>query len=192
MRRIMPFMAILAVFAFYMAGFAGGFRIAAAQDVTPEVTAQPTAEVTPVVVVTPVPVPAPAPFDVNVVLPYVGGALVVAILGIIGVAGTGLLLLFRSTPAAQFLSKTVLPPLGDAGVKAFEDYSKLTPQTFDDDLAKQLRSEWEAFKQQMTSDVMNLTTSPTLAASVASKDEVDDLKRQINFLSQRLTDLPKG
>ncbi len=151
MRRFLPIMAILAVFALYMVGFAGGFQIAAAQDSTPESTVEPTAEVTPVVVVTPV--PTPAPFDVNVVLPYVGSALVVAILGIIAVAGTGFLFLFRSTPAAQFLSKTVLPPLGDAGVKAFEDYAKVTPQTFDDELAKQLRAEWEAFKQQMTSDV---------------------------------------
>lgn len=131
-----------------------------AQDTTPEplATVQATlngnpVEATLVPVGTPAPVEQAKPFDVNVVLPYLGAALVVAVLGIIAVAGTGLLLLFRSTPAAQFISKTVLPPLGDAGVSAYETYAKLTPQPWDDDLAVQLRAEWEEYKKQMTADI---------------------------------------
>lgn len=138
-----------------------------AQDVTPEAT--------PVVTFTPAPVVTPAPYDFSVVLPYLGAALVVAVLGIITVAGTGLLLLFRSTPAAQFLSKTVLPPLGDAGVAAYETYAKLTPEPFDDDLAKQLRAEWEAYKKQLTEDVQTLVSramKPNITLDAAIADQL--------------------
>lgn len=143
------------------AAFAG-WSVAAAQDVptvnapTQEViitatplpetpTAEPTAE--------PTPGPVENPIDATLILPYVGAMAVIAVIGMIVLGGAGLLLLFRSSPAVQFIGKTLGPPLGDAGVAAYEEYARNTPQPWDDELARQLRAEWEGFKKKLLQDV---------------------------------------
>ncbi len=115
---------------------------------TPDVTLEPTAP------------PVENPVDATLILPYVGAMGVIAVIGMIVLGGTGLLLLFRSNTAVQFVGKTLAPPLGDAGVAAYEEYAHSTPQPWDDELAKQLRAEWEAFKKKLLEDV---------AAQIASK-----------------------
>jgi len=132
---------------------------------TEEVTAEPTA---------PAPGPVENPVDATIILPYVGAMAAIAVIGMIVLGGMGLLLLFRSNPAVQFIGKTIAPPLGDAGVAAYEEYARNTPQPWDDEIAKQLRAEWENFKKKLLEDVKAQVATQVTAQVMPAVDKAMD------------------
>jgi hypothetical protein len=141
---------LLIVFAFALPTFAQDETPTAEGGVIVEPTALVTVEPTVEVILTPEPTPEPAPpADPNVLIPYGLVALVVGILAFASVAGGAMYLLFKSQPIAWAVAR----PLADAGVDAYGNYVKTTPDKYDDESYAALRREWEAFKLKMSQDV---------------------------------------
>lgn len=86
----------------------------------------------------------PRGIDFDVLGPYIIAILIVVVLAVVAIAGTALILLYRSTPP---IVQAVLVGAIDKMVELVQQYTENSAPTWDDSLGDMTAEEWKRLKQ---------------------------------------------
>ncbi|MCA9325041.1 hypothetical protein KDA23_03175 [Candidatus Saccharibacteria bacterium] len=151
--RLLQFVAVVLVAFLLLSGVANAqdefSTNTPVMDVTATVNGEPV-EATLVAPVDDVPAPAPAvSLTFNDILPALLMVIVVLVIGLVGIAGTSLVLLYRSLPP---IGQSLISSGVDTLIKQYEARVKETADEFDDKIAAELRKAFDEFMSKASQD----------------------------------------